>query len=251
MEWQGHLGRFLARMSLQMDATEVRQRFLDRVFKLDDEFAFEVLAHFVNHFLAAGVLDAPSVQPSTLTITSACLERVLESGEWESARSGDGDLHDRNLTLMLVRDLLFVRTLGAGQAIRFANGDWRDVGVVWPMIERMVGAVGDVPLVAQSFLMLCEQALGYLRPAAFADLALSTVVRGGTPPGWRAWALPGRLASVIQLVAERHRPLQADVSKKLLRVLDTLVDMGDRRAAALQFSETFKDVRLDQPGMPS
>jgi hypothetical protein len=32
-----------------------------------------------------------------------------------------------------------------------------------------------------------------------------------------------------------------------LRILDILVDMGDRRAAALQTSEIFKDVR---PGGP-
>jgi hypothetical protein len=30
----------------------------------------------------------------------------------------------------------------------------------------------------------------------------------------------------------------------MLRILDLLVDMGDRRAAALQTSEIFKDVRL-------
>jgi len=30
----------------------------------------------------------------------------------------------------------------------------------------------------------------------------------------------------------------------MLRVLDRLVDMGDRRSAALQTSEIFKDVRL-------
>jgi hypothetical protein len=39
-------------------------------------------------------------------------------------------------------------------------------------------------------------------------------------------------------------PLERELAQGMLRVLDRLVDMGDRRSAALQTSETFKNVRL-------
>jgi hypothetical protein len=35
------------------------------------------------------------------------------------------------------------------------------------------------------------------------------------------------------------------MAQVMLRILDRFVDMGDRRSAALQSSEVFKDVRLD------
>jgi hypothetical protein len=34
------------------------------------------------------------------------------------------------------------------------------------------------------------------------------------------------------------------LAQKFLRILDMLVDMGDRRSAALQLSEAFREVRL-------
>ena len=33
------------------------------------------------------------------------------------------------------------------------------------------------------------------------------------------------------------------LAQKFLRVLDLLVDMGDRRSAALQLSETFREIQ--------
>jgi hypothetical protein len=39
-------------------------------------------------------------------------------------------------------------------------------------------------------------------------------------------------------------PLPPALAQAMLRILDKLVDMGDRRSAALQLSEIFKDVRL-------
>jgi hypothetical protein len=51
------------------------------------------------------------------------------------------------------------------------------------------------------------------------------------------------------MVAEQAYPLDDGVARTLLRVLDALVDMGDRRAAALQISETFKDIRVEATTM--
>jgi hypothetical protein len=39
-------------------------------------------------------------------------------------------------------------------------------------------------------------------------------------------------------------PLEPSLATAMLRILDRLVDMGDRRSAALQTSEVFKEVRF-------
>jgi hypothetical protein len=44
--------------------------------------------------------------------------------------------------------------------------------------------------------------------------------------------------------ADLQHPLPVALARKLLQVLDVLVDLGDRRSAALQQSESFRGVRL-------
>ena len=38
--------------------------------------------------------------------------------------------------------------------------------------------------------------------------------------------------------------MEATLAQKFLGILDVLVDMGDRRSAALQLSEAFREIRL-------
>ncbi|NBF11589.1 hypothetical protein [Pseudomonas sp. Fl4BN1] len=44
-------------------------------------------------------------------------------------------------------------------------------------------------------------------------------------------------AAVVQRLADKHFPLDQDQSLGLLRILDALIDLGDRRSAALEQSE--------------
>lgn len=53
-----------------------------------------------------------------------------------------------------------------------------------------------------------------------------------------------RMAGLVGVFAEREQPLPSELAQAMLRILDRLVDMGDRRSAALQASEVFKNVRL-------
>ncbi|MEG8053143.1 hypothetical protein QP185_07600 [Sphingomonas aerolata] len=48
----------------------------------------------------------------------------------------------------------------------------------------------------------------------------------------------------VQDIADRSSPLPLALGQKLLRILDTLVDQGDRRSAALQVSPAFRDLRV-------
>ena len=65
-----------------------------------------------------------------------------------------------------------------------------------------------------------------------------------TPVGWRKSTVPARIAALVHAFAERTQPLPVELAQRMLRILDRLVDMGDRRSAALQQSEIFKAVRV-------
>ena len=62
-----------------------------------------------------------------------------------------------------------------------------------------------------------------------------------------AWNSSGTFAGVsgaVQHLAEAHHPLTQEQARRRLLLLDRLVDMGDRRAAALQQSEHFRNIQI-------
>ena len=62
--------------------------------------------------------------------------------------------------------------------------------------------------------------------------------------GWLGTFIPARIAELVQYVAHRDAPMTLALAQKFLRILDVLVDMGDRRSAALQLGEVFREVSL-------
>lgn len=97
-----------------------------------------------------------------------------------------------------------------------------------------------------AFLTLCERSGAAYPPEAFADQVLSILDGRDKIPlrGWRGTFLAARIASLVQQAATRETPMPAALGQKLLSILDVFVDMGDRRSAALQLSETFRELRL-------
>jgi hypothetical protein len=53
--------------------------------------------------------------------------------------------------------------------------------------------------------------------------------------------MSARIAGLVQHFAFRETPMEVGLGQKLLRILDILVDMGDRRSSALQIDESFRD----------
>ena len=64
------------------------------------------------------------------------------------------------------------------------------------------------------------------------------------PHMWSDSTIPARIAGVVQRLAETNYPPSPSQARDLLEILDLLVDMGDRRSAALQQSEYFRGVQL-------
>ena len=93
------------------------------------------------------------------------------------------------------------------------------------------------------FLTLCERARANYPAEAFADQALAIIGDvSNNLKGWHGTFIPARIAELVQHFAHRDAPMTLALAQKFLRILDALVDMGDRRSAALQLGEAFRDI---------
>jgi len=245
-EWEDQLGRVVASAASHLPVDETLQRLLHLILVQPDEIAMRLLAPFAVSLVCRDVLDAPQIRGDTLQLLRAVLERTLENEDMRRSRYNEGRMAGFHLP-ELVKALLFVTVDRAPGATRFANGRWDELAQVMPLIDHMVRAAGWHQFVARQFVTLCERC-GSAYPAdAFADQLLAQILDERLPAGWKGSAVPAAIAALVQAHADRHHPLPAALARKLLQVLDGLVDLGDRRSAALQQSESFRGVRLAEP----
>ena len=245
-EWEDQLGRMVANVTRHLPAEEILQRLLRPILAQPDEIAMRLLAPFTVSLVCGEVLDAPEVSDDALYLLQAVLERTLENDDLRRSLYNDGHMSGFDLP-KLVDSLLFVVVEHAPGAMRFANGVWNDLGQVMALIDHMVRVAGWNTYVARQFVKLCELS-GAAYPAdTFADQVLAQIVDGRLPAGWKGSLVPATVAALVQAHADRQHPLLAGLARKLLQVLDALVDLGDRRSAALQQSEAFRGVRLETP----
>ena len=78
----------------------------------------------------------------------------------------------------------------------------------------------------------------------FADQVL-TVISKPKLVGWQGSTLYSKIAELVQFFAERDNPLDLETGQKLLRIIDWLIDQGDRRSASLQQSELFRSIKVN------
>ena len=116
-----------------------------------------------------------------------------------------------------------------------------------PLVDRMVRVAGRHPYVARQFVTLCERSGAAYLADTFAEQVLAQIVDRRLSAGWKGSLVPAAIAALVQAHADRQHPLPAALTRKLLQVLDALADLGDRRSAALQQSESFRGVRLAAP----
>ncbi|MFZ3349353.1 MAG: hypothetical protein WA268_00590 [Xanthobacteraceae bacterium] len=145
----------------------------------------------------------------------------------------------------LIKALLFVNfEKVASGATRFANGDWSQIDKVMPIIDRIITQIGWSAFVMGRFLELCQRS-GRAYPIDMfgqqANTALLAV--GNSEDGWIGTMLSARMAGVIQRQADWNFPLRLDDAQALLKVLDALIDLGDRRSAALEQTEAFRGIQ--------
>jgi hypothetical protein len=241
-EWNAVLGDLLARAAPFFETEWVRQHFL-APFLADDEEALAVLSHFADRIVTRHVLDAPNVTANTLTLLGDCVERVVKDPLFDPDNYRAGEVHGYDMPT-LITALLFVSVERAPGAARFVNGDWSQICLIMPIVTRLVSTVGWSPFVMQRFLTLCVRA-GLAYPldefCIQANAILGTLANA--KGSWVGTMLPARTAGIVQRLADGNYPLRLDQAQALLKALDALIDLGDRRSAALEQTEVFRNVQ--------
>ncbi|MEO8683266.1 MAG: hypothetical protein ABI414_00335, partial [Devosia sp.] len=244
-EWNGALGQLIARAAPFVTLTFARE--LLAPFLVDDEQGLRVLAPFATHMVTLHVIDAATVPPNTFELLDDCAARVVKDRVFEPGHYRAGEVNGWDMP-KLIKALLFVPfDEPASGSSRFANGDWSQVSMVMPVVSKLMGGAGWSTFVAQTFMTLCERA-GAAYPVG--DFAIqANAMLDGMPNAKGAWSgtlLPARIAATVQRLADANFPLQRDDAQGLLRALDALIDLGDRRSAALEQTAAFRNVQ--RPG---
>jgi hypothetical protein len=243
-EWNHQLGATLGRLLGLMPLAESKARLLDPIFTLEGDVCWALLAPLVSDYICRYIYDAPSVPKDAVELLELCLERFLKSSTFARDSYYGGEFHGFEEP-RLVETLMFVSIERAPLAARFVNGNWSDIKLILPIIDRFIRAGGWSATVMFHFLTFCERSKDAYPAEVFADQILDVIGDGSKPlKGWHGTLIPARIAGLVQHFANRETPMAQELGQKLLRVLDLLVDMGDRRSAALQLSENFREIRI-------
>ncbi|MDO8431326.1 MAG: hypothetical protein Q7S58_02835 [Candidatus Binatus sp.] len=242
-EWTRSLGQTLGRVSGLLRLEEIRPRFLEPIFALEGDACWALLAPFTSAYVCAYVYDAVVIPADAVAILDLCLGRFLASPAFKRASYRSGEFYGFDQP-RLIKTLMFVSVEHAALAARYVNGDWSEISRILPLIDRFVRAGGWTVSIMAPFLTLCERAKASYPADVFADQILTVVGDGSEQlKGWQNASVPARIAGLVQHFADRDAPMPLHLAQKFLRILDLLVDMGDRRSAALQLGEDFREIR--------
>lgn len=247
IEWNRALGDLLAK-AVPFVSLDVARNALIKPFLGDEEEALSVLASFADRIVLRHIYDATVIPMNTIPLLNDCVSRVLSDRTFKANSWRAGQVNGYAMP-ELIAALLFVNVeKTAPGAARYANGDWSQVETIVPIIDRMVQHVGWSSFVMGKFLDLCErsgQAYPISKFGQQASAALSAI--GNAEEGWTGTMLPARMAGVVQRQADWSFPLRHEDAQELLKVLDALIDLGDRRSAALEQTEAFRGTQGQLP----
>lgn len=222
-----------------LEPERVRSEILPVFVELPMEARTEFLSQFANAYSCRFILDAQTVAVGTIEVILSIFEALQDDDDWKQAEWRDDFGLTDNLW-KLVRVAMGANwdkpAMGSN---RFANEIWSDAELLDPMIDWMLTQRGHLPDVMRTFLTHVERSLEY-RSAEFLAARLEAV------PSivWESrsfWAqdMAVSLSALLQSFAERDAPLKPHVHRSFLQFLDHLVELGDRRSAALQKSAMF------------
>jgi len=243
-EWVRALSGLIARILPFLPADELINRYIVPFSRHAHEDGLEVVSIITDKIICRHVYDAPIVTDSTLAVLQHCLQRMLQERAFDPSDWRAGEVNGRPL-IEMVRAFLMVSVESAPGATRFANGDWSDLPRLLPIIDVLMQRAGWSVSVMQAYLTLCERAAAAFPVDTFINhIKAVSDEQGLFPNKWSGSTTTARISGVVQVLAEANHPLTRAHARDLLIVLDRLVDIGDRRAAALQQSEHFRGVQL-------
>lgn len=196
----------------------------------------------MDAFVCRQIHDADALSEGVLANLKAIADRV-STADWRwDARRVNGNLTRQKHTVL--KAVFLVNVERADGARRFANRDWSDIPAVLPALAKLLQSIAGVTGALEYFLELAERSIDHYPAEALADTITEFLLaHGNRPAALRSISAPERMAGIVQTLAAREHPLSEQLRGKLLKVLDLLVELGDRRSAALLGSEWFKTAR--------
>ena len=241
--WPMQFADLIARSAPYLSVDAIIDGYLKPFDAAPDDAGLTVISEFAEMTICRHIFDADSISDNTVALLDNCVASLLRNRVFDPSGYRAGEVHGFDLP-RLIKSLLFVSIGSAPGAKRFANGDWTDLPRVMPLIEKIVRGAGWAPFVMETFLSLCERAGAAYPVDAFAEQAITALnALKGSSASWTGLMHPARLSGIVQVVADANYPLTADQSRRLLIVLDALIDLGDRRSAALEQSEAFRNTQ--------
>ena len=242
--WNDALGDMLARAAPFVYPILFKAEFLGPFLENHDDNELDVVAAFVDRMVTRQILDAAEIPTGTFELLELCIDHVINDSTFEPGGHRAGEIFGHDMP-KLIEALLFVNVEKANGAVRFVNGDWSEIALIMPSITRLVSATGWSSFVMSRFLLLCTRAgdaypLDHFITQAGKALAELENAKGN----WAGTNLPARTAAVVQRLKDANFPLRLDQAQGLLQILDALIDLGDRRSAALELTEAFKGVQV-------
>lgn len=239
-EWRMALMSWLVGASSDLEADEVIRSILDPICELPDEPAFALLRDYANALICRDVYDSQAVAGRTLRLVERLTQRITAMRGSRRGDTPDDGLH-------LIKLVFGTAVSKADAAKRFANGDFRDLPIVLPFVDVILVALHTHTAVARTWLTLVERSIDHYPSQIFGRQAQMLLAAADRRRALRAADAPARLSNIIQVFADREA-LDEQARDVFLRLLDALIDDGDRRASALQRGELFRRTpRLAEP----
>jgi len=235
------LGNIISMICSELPFSETYHRFVEPILALKTQEGWKLIEPLIS-YCSSNLYDELIVSEDIIKILQKCLDRFLQIEELnkDSYRVGRFEQLKNNI----LKSLMFTRFSQFNGAKRFANSDWSDIHLIMPIVNKLVREAGWIGTVMQNFVQLCEYAKNDYPADLFADQVL-TVLSKSKLVGWQGSTLYARIAELVQFFAERDNPLNLQTGQKLLRIIDWLIDQGDRRSASLQQSELFRSIKVN------
>ena len=235
------LGNIISMICSKLPFSETYHRFVEPILALKTQEGWKLIEPLIG-YCSSNLYDELIVSEDIIKILQKCLDRFLQIEELnkDSYRVSRFELFKNNI----LETLMFTRITQFNGAKRFANENWSEINLILPIIDKLVREAGWVGVVMQNFVQLCESAKKDYPAELFADQVL-TVISTPKLVGWQGSTLYSRLAELVQFFAARDNPLNLQTGQKLLRIIDWLIDQGDRRSASLQQSELFRSIKVN------
>lgn len=244
-EWLDSLATLVARAIVYMPTDADAFALIDPLTSRNHKDVLQFADKLIDRLTRRFVYDAAVLPERVLRVLDKLMTRMLKERDFSQTGYRPGEIRDRHLNSM-IRSFMLVSAKDCTDSARFANGKWDDLPALLGQIDRLMVAAGWVDSVMNTFITLSERAITQMPIEDFERMVSSSMeAEGFRLERWNASDIPASLSGVIQGLADANYPLTSKQARGLLVILDRLVDIGDRRAAALQQSEHFRGIKVE------